>query len=718
MAPSPTPPELYGDAYFQELVRCVFGILLPELGDLAATEAMSVHFIEEALKTAKEEIGPAIVYDQALMDSLECDEFELVDYAENDAKLKQGLTLNEILEESLVPLRCKAGSEEELRQRFAGLDGAETAIEVLCHGARDMMIDDFTPNGGKEMSPSPSYLKMRPICNDALKSLVREGKAIAFSMDTLIETGAMKELHDSSLMWAEKAKKEKGRVCLNTSKRSKNFESVNKSINRERAEMIYPMRPLPLLPDLAEMACQQRDAHPGVLLSGATIDIKSGYNQFPQSVESAKRVATKIKIPTQEGTGPLMKMLVVIYLCGIWGHAIAGNIFCAANYMVDQLHNLGQRISRSLTYIDDTMMISPTPMIDQSLKECIEAAEAVWGKGVVQEEKVNKWIGELEGIGWHLCFRSWRVQPKLKGLAKLLVRLFETVPIGKEWVKVKDMEKLIGLIQWYAVGIPAGTSFIASLYACPKVKTSAGKEIVRLTYAAQRDLMWWRALIVVVFRHKFLLGASIDAVRRHKVPQWYMTTDAAKSVGGGATLATSRGGTPEPMSGDAIRWTGEELLAFQRMGVSINTLEYYAAIYYVMLWAETLRGTVVFLECDNTAAVAWLMKGRTARDNAAADAIAKIFTLFCLTYKICIISRHLPGVNNEPADFLSRDLQYMPQDGDEDICRGRMSDGDTREQICRKLLKECVISPESVDSSRVHEILTALRGVPGSTTAK
>lgn len=98
--------------------------------------------------------------------------------------------------------------------------------------------------------------------------------------------------------------------------------------------------------------------------------------------------------------------------------------------------------------------------------------------------------------------------------------------------------------------------------------------------------------------------------------------------------------------------------------------------------------------------------------------LAKIFTLFCLTYKICIISRHLPGVNNEPADFLSRDLQYMPQDGDEDICRGRMSDGDTREQICRKLLKECVISPESVDSSRVHEILTALRGVPGSTTAK
>ena len=83
------------------------------------------------------------------------------------------------------------------------------------------------------------------------------------------------------------------------------------------------------------------------------------------------------------------------------------------------------------------------------------------------------------------------------------------------------------------------------------------------------------------------------------------------------------------MSGDAIRWTGEELLAFQRMGVSINTLEYYATIYYVMLWAETLRGTVVFLECDNTAAAAWLMRGRTARDNAAADAIAKIFTLFC-----------------------------------------------------------------------------------------
>ena len=263
---------------------------------------------------------------------------------------------------------------------------------------------------------------------------------------------------------------------------------------------------------------------------------------------------------------------------------------------------------RSNTYIDDTIIIGPSIFIKEWVREGVEAAEAVWGTGgTIQSDKVKYWDCKLEAIGWEFDFVAWTVQPKERGLAKLLIMLFETVPVGSEWVKERDMERLQGLVQWYAAGIPAGAAFISSLYACPRTRSEKGKNRMMLTRAAQRDLMWWRALILVVFRKKHILGASLDAVRRLKVPTWYMTTDAAKTIGGGATLSATRGGKFEDMPGDAIRWTGEEMKSFESMGVSINTLEYYAVVYYVMLWAEKLQGSVVFVECDNTSAVAWLM---------------------------------------------------------------------------------------------------------------
>ena len=36
-------------------------------------------------------------------------------------------------------------------------------------------------------------------------------------------------------------------------------------------------------------------------------------------------------------------ILIVIYLVGIFGHAIASNIFCSANMMVDRIYNKGRR---------------------------------------------------------------------------------------------------------------------------------------------------------------------------------------------------------------------------------------------------------------------------------------------------------------------------------------------------------------------------------------
>ena len=706
-----------GQDYLSELIQVIRDTLCPTLdvrSDVAALSAPSM--IDAALVSARKLVGEDIVYDQELFDSLGCEEFTPEHYEMNDKALRDGVSLDAILSRAIAPHLCKAGSERELRGRFEGLNGNHTAVDVLCHGARDYMAEGYVPNGGRECQFGASYKKYRPICNENLLNLVKAGRAVAFSLDALKESGLITELHISPLLWAPKSGKIKGRVCLHLSKRSSTFESVNYSIDDIKCDLAYPLKPLPLLPDLCEMACQQRDQFQGEPIAGATIDISDGYHQFAQTVESAKRHATQIMVPRPGMPGAFM-IVVCIYVVGIFGSKKAGNIFCAGNNMVDEIHNRGHAVKRSTTYIDDTMILGPRRLIRQWLQDCVDAAVSVWGPFAINEDKKKCWDDRLIGIGWELDFEAWRAQPKDKGMAKMLLALFETVPEDASLIRERDMDHLKGLLQWYAPGIPAGQAFLSSLYACPLINLGQGSFRYRLSNAAKRDLSWWRALILVAYHHPHILGGDIDALRRMKVPHFHMRTDASTTVGGGGLVSLTSGGFPLSVPDDAIRWTVEEMRVFDEQNISINTLEYYAAVYFVMLWADRFIGQVIHLECDNTAAVSWLMKSRANTGNEAADALTKIFSLFCLTHSIVVTSSHLPGVDNVIADFRSRDLEHMAQDGDEELCRGTIFEACTRKEVCRRILHACVTRPSSMCGKNLRSLLTSLTLRDGKSTA-
>jgi hypothetical protein len=155
------------------------------------------------------------------------------------------------------------------------------------------------------------------------------------------------------------------------------------------------------------------------------------------------------------------------------------------------------------------------------------------------------------------------------------------------------------------------------------------------------------------------------------------------------------------------------LETFAQLGVSINVLEYFVAIFYVMLWVDEFRGQCVLLECDNTAAVSWLMKNRATRGSHATDCLVKMFSLFCLHEKITIISLHIRGVDNTVADFRSRDLAFAAQDSDEGLMASAATHGDTFEgssrlALCRQALLLCVTRPEEMHWVKVLSKLTAL----------
>ena len=90
----------------------------------------------------------------------------------------------------------------------------------------------------------------------------------------------------------------------------------------------------------------------------------------------------------------------------------------------------------------------------------------LFGPGSVNHSKVHVWTGQLLAIGWHFDFVKWTVMPKPKGLAKLVVALFDDIKLGQTKTDRTTMKRIMGLLSWYGAVIPAGRSFVDSLFTC------------------------------------------------------------------------------------------------------------------------------------------------------------------------------------------------------------------------------------------------------------
>ena len=164
------------------------------------------HAMHPILQEAQRVLGSDIVYDESLFKQLNLPDFTATDFVPNDVKL-QTQPLDSIIEEGLRPHRTKGLKDPALTEFLQEVSGGDVAHDLLHNGARSFMLPQFKVNGGRECSVGGSYLKYRPLCNDALLQLVREGKALAFSKDALVNTGAMEQLHLSPLVWDPKRAK-------------------------------------------------------------------------------------------------------------------------------------------------------------------------------------------------------------------------------------------------------------------------------------------------------------------------------------------------------------------------------------------------------------------------------------------------------------------------------------------------------------------------------
>ena len=683
---------------------------------------ITIETLDVWISEASTILGLNVVYDDALILSLGLKDFKKSDCQPFDKALAQHGGIDEILSKMKTKQCLKGQTAQQLRHTLKDTSTMHKTIDILQNGTRRCMVDGFVPNGGREISTGSSYLLKRSICNHAVRKLYDKGQVAIFSLKALQDHDVLKHLHISPLVWTENALKVLGRTCLHASKGSVHFKSYNAMIDHVRSEINYPIPFLPLLPDIADLACEQQQAFPGEVLSGATIDVTAAYNQCALTVDAAKMTATKINVPN--GAGGWI-VFIVIYLVGIFGCATAGNVYCVCAKAIDELHNPKGARRRSHTYSDDGILIDTQDRIESSVEAYISNVVALFGEDdTINRSKVNTWKGELIGIGWHFDFTTWTVQPKERGMAKLLIAVFVDIPMGALTVSEKDLEKVAGILTWYASGIPAGAKFVSSLHANKHHLCSKSKR-VSLTPESCNDLNWWRALLIVAFANPRKIAASISSVRRTLVPTVYLVTDASKLVGGGAQVSKVRGGLElDEFKTRPIRWTRQEIQIFTDMNVSINVLEYFIVIYHIMLHGDLYEGQVVHVECDNTSAIAWIMKNKT-KNKTAADSLARIFSLFCLTYRITIICIHIRGVDNIIADFRSRDLSLAAQGADEEDLDlplseipgqeeiGQTSNRCPRAKACRELLRICLGNQGQMHGQQVLKALTGLRGTHG-----
>ena len=135
-----------------------------------------------------------------------------------------------------------------------------------------------------------------------------------------------------------------------------------------------------------------------------------------------------------------------------------------------------------------------------------------------------------------------------------------------------------------------------------------------------------------------------------------------------------------------------------------------------MLWVELFNGTTVMLECDNTAAVSWLLKHRSKKGGPA-DVLVKLYTLFILRNKITVLGKHIKGLDNVDADTNSRNLLLAKQAADENVAGtlgGIYSSEQTREMRCRTLLMRCVTQPDKMRGQALVKELMLLDGSHGA----
>ena len=193
-----------------------------------------------------------------------------------------------------------------------------------------------------------------------------------------------------------------------------------------------------------------------------------------------------------------------------------------------------------------------------------------------------------------------------------------------------DIQELLGKLNFVASCVRPARIFMSRMLAFLRTMPVVGNRVISQDF--HKDIIWWRKFM------RQYNGVSMMLLDDWSSPDEVLATDACLE-GGGAWC-------------EGEYWHNQFPPFILEQGLHINALELLVIVVSIKVWKRKLRGRRLLINCDNSASVEVLNKGKT-RDPFLQACLREIeFVAGQGEYEIR--ARHIPGVDNRLPDLLSR----------------------------------------------------------------
>lgn len=316
-------------------------------------------------------------------------------------------------------------------------------------------------------------------------------------------------------------------------------------------------------------------------------------------------------------------------LCLPMGSSSSCAIFTAFSTALKWIAMEKLRAKYVVHILDDFLFLGParSPRCNEDLDNFISMCNKL---GVpIKAEKTERACTKLTFMGLELDSENMVARLPDDKLVKLR-NLLDTFH-RKRKIKLKDLQSLLGLLNFCCKVVVPGRCFLRRLYDL-LLQVSNPNFRVTLNKESRRDLQAWRVFVEqfngknLLLEQKWITSRSID-----------LYTDAAGAVGFGAIYGS--------------RWfNGKWPSALENMSIAFKEL--FPITLALEIWGSDLRNECVIIHSDNRAVVCIINK-QTSKDQNIMKLVRRL-VLCCMKHNILIRAEHIPGKCNILSDCLSR----------------------------------------------------------------
>lgn len=354
----------------------------------------------------------------------------------------------------------------------------------------------------------------------------------------------------------------------------------------------------------------------------AKVDLKSAYRSVPVHPSNYQALGLKWHFSDNKESTYMYDTRLP------FGAKLAPGIFNRITQAVRRL--LQKRGIKAVVYLDDFLIVADTfEECRQALNVTIQLLRSLgfaisWNK-VEGPSRSLVFLGILiDTIRLILELPS----PKLEEL-KILLRDFAS----RRRASLRHLQSLVGKLNWACQVVRGGRVYLRRMLDfVAKLKRPYHKALIPQTF--KDDVRWWLSFLDVFHGKCFA---------KRNMPIFDLATDASsKAIGA-------------HFRGDWAYLDFEtDLPCFQH--THINYKEVFALVVAAELWAPSWADSKLYWFTDSKVAQGIVKKG-TCKDPMAMNSMRRLFWLSAI-YNFEIVAIHIPGVDNEIPDAISRLNEY------------------------------------------------------------